>query len=285
MPQLSLTDVIAEYDRCFSERWHRIFNELPRQENRIWFAGPSAYVFSVSGVRFAVDLQIRRKKDFDAVLPSLLSDTAPLSFILITHQHDDHMCIPLMQTLKDTPIRWIVPHDTRADLLEESGIRKENLILIHPGERFEAGPVTAEAFFSPHVLPDDEPFPQCGYILTTPHGKILMPGDVRDYSYGSYPAFGEIDLCLSHLWAGNDALHPEKYLPMLEKFTRFSAQFHAKRYFLGHLYELGRKELYMWHEGHAAIAARNLRSLLPSCTVEVPPVGESRVLFPEEKQS
>ena len=47
-----------------------------------------------------VKAQIRRQKDFESVLPTMVEELSDLSFMLITHEHDDHMCAPLMSALK-----------------------------------------------------------------------------------------------------------------------------------------------------------------------------------------
>ena len=269
---------VADYDQNFTTYWNTVFSQYnaPDAGDRVWMAGPSAYVFSLAGEKFAVDLQIRREKDFNAVLPQLLSDTAALSFILITHQHDDHMCLPLMNALKDTAIRWYIPDGCREELIEASGLKKENIIRVRPGDRWQIGALQFRAFYSPHVKADDpEVFAQCGYEITAPAGKILLPADVRDYAYCDYPDFGRVDLCFSHLWAGNDALEPQNYLPLLDEFACFNSKFRARTYFFCHLYEIGRSEQYLRHNAHAALAADRLLSLLPESTVEVPRLGRS----------
>ena len=268
----------ADYDQNFIKYWDKVFTEYREKQEYdcLWLAGPSSYVFSIGDERFAVDLQIRRKKDLDALLPRLVSDLSDLSFVLITHQHDDHMCPPLMRALKDTDIKWYIPRGTNPELIEKSEIKKENTVLVDPGDVFTVGNVTVRAFLVPHGRAE---FVEVGYELTTPNGKILMPADIRDYDYDEYPDFENIDLCLSHLWAGNDAIDPENYMPLLEKFAKRSASFNAKRYFLCHLYEIGRKEKFMWHNDHAAIAIEMLKVLLPDSLFEIPRLGERYELF------
>lgn len=282
-PTSPLAIAIRDYDEHFFGRWTRAFDEFLTSagEDRMWLVGPSSYLFSVAGQKFAVDPQIRRTTAFDALLPRFVEDFSQVSFVLITHQHDDHMCIPLMRALKDTAIRWYLPYGCRADLVEKSEIKKENIVWVHDGDEFVFGDLTVRAFDTPHVPAGEDmaSFIERGYELIAPNGRVLMPADVRNYDYDAYPDFGEIDLCISHLWAGNDALNPENYLPMMQKFADFSARFRAKRYFLCHLYEVGRKELYMWHDGHAEEAIRMLGERLPESRVEVPRIGSHYDLF------
>ena len=84
---------------------------------------------------------------------------------------------------------------------------------------------------------------------------------------------------ISHVWAGNNAIDESLYMPMLDKFISFSAEFKAKKYYLCHLYEIGRKELYMWHDDHADVVIKGLRKLLPGTSVEVPRIGQKYMMF------
>ena len=287
-PASPLVRAIRDYDEHFVGRWTRAFDEFRASagEDRMWLVGPTSYLFSIAGQKIAVDPQIRREVDLAAVSARLVEDFSCVSAVLITHQHDDHMCIPLMRALKDTSIRWYLPYGCRADLVEKSEIKAENIVWVHDGDEFVFGDLTVRAFDTPHVPAGEDmaSFVERGYELIAENGRVLMPADVRNYDYDAYPDFGNVDLCLSHLWAGNDTLNPEHYLPMLEKFAAFSAKFQAKQYFLCHLYEIGRKEIHMWRDEHAEIAIRMLTERLPACRVGVPRIGESYALFEERKE-
>ena len=282
-PTSPLACAIRDYDEHFLGRWTRAMDEFRTWtgNDRMWLIGPTAYLFSIAGQRIAVDPMIRCEWALEAVSPRIVEDFSSVSSVLITHQHDDHMCIPLMRALKDTPIRWYLPYGCRQDLVDKSEIKKENIVWVHDGDEITLGDLTVRVFDTPHVPAgaDMASFIERGYELIAPRGRVLIPADVRNYDYDAYPDFGDVDLCISHLWAGNDALHAESYMPMLEKFAAFSAKFRAKTYFLCHLYEIGRKELHMWHDGHAAEAIRMLRSRLPESRVTVPRIGESYPLF------
>ena len=273
----SKADGIADYDKNFRASWKRIFTEY-RQENvgdRMWLAGPSSSVFSLAGERFAVDLQIRRPQDLEALLPGLAEDTSALSHILVTHEHDDHLCLPLMQALKDMPIRWYLPYNSHREWVEATGISMDKITWLEPGDCFSIGKLRVRSFNTPHAKPGIPIFTQCGYEITAPSGKILLPGDIRDYEYDAYPDFGKVDLCISHLWAGDDSIHPEQYLPLMKQFTERIAGFHADRYFLCHLYEIARDEQHLWDFSHAGTAMQMLYHTLPECEVQIPRIGRS----------
>lgn len=280
----SLKDAMIDYDRNFVKNWRNIFREYRtcQKENRMWIAGPSSYVFVMEGMRFAVDLQIRREKDREILFLELERDLADLDFILITHEHDDHLCLPMMRALKDTHIHWYIPYNSHREWVEETGISMEHITWIRPDDCWQIGNIHFCAFHTPHTIPHHKIFTQCGYAISVPEFRLLIPGDIRDYEYEGYPDVGPIDLCIAHLWGGNNALDPESYLPFLEAFADRCASFDADRYFLCHLYEVGREELYLWDYAHAGIAMKLLYERKPECEVQMPRIGRSYALTGKE---
>ena len=274
---------LEKHEKCFFENWDRAFSELRaavESDNKVWLVGPSAYLFSIGGVKFAVDLQVRREKDLEVLSSRLCGDLESLSFVLITHQHDDHFCVPLIKMAAELPLVWYLPHKMPERFLEAAGLSQERCVRLEAGESFDYGGVSVTAFDSPHIRPGaDAVMPELGYLIRSKGGSVLIPADVRDYSYRGYPDFGEIDLCFSHLWAGDNAIDEEAYLPMLEQFVDFSLRFSAKRYFICHLYEIGRKEKYMWHSAHAELAMKMFKEKKPQCCLDVPEGGRSYELF------
>lgn len=272
---------ISDYDDNFIDNWQKVIKEykLSCNEDKMWLLGPSSYIFSISGVKFAVDPQIRRRTDFEKILPTLKKDFEDISFVLITHQHGDHMCVPLINALKDSNIRWYIPAGVRSDYIEKCDFNPEHLIYIKPGYLINEGNLKISTFFSPHAV-GEQPFLQCGFNIGCDKGNIVITGDIRDYSY-VYPEFSDVSLCIAHVWAGRDSIDEEKYLPELERFVKTACLFDAKRYFLCHLYEIGRTPESMWSYKHAGIAMDMFYSLKPLSTVEVPRVGRSYNIFQE----
>ena len=115
--------------------------------------------------------------------------------------------------------------------------------------------------------------------MKAPSCKILITGDIRDYDYNDYPKFENVDLCISHLWAGRDSVDEKLYIPMLEKFSETISSFDAKKYFLCHLYEIGRGENSMWSYKHTGLAMDMIYSLKPQAIVEAPKVFYGYNLF------
>ena len=271
-----------EYDDNFERYWKSAFSAYKNDAiaDRVWFCGPTSYLFSLAGKRFAVDLQIRRACDFEKLRATLADDTSKLEFVLITHQHDDHMCIPLMRELKDSPIIWYIPDGTHENLIAKTELPEEKIVRVRSGDSFKIGDITVKVFKSTHERPDEEQiFEQVGYEIVTPRGKLLFPADVRNYDSTLYPDFSDIDICFAHLWAGDDTINAENYMPLLCEFADFYSRIGAKKYFLCHLYEIARELRHMWRYTHAGAAMELFIDKAPTAEVMIPHLGSSYALF------
>lgn len=268
-----LQSAIADYDNNFIDNWKRAVSEFKSSnDNKMWLLGPSSYLFCLNGVKFGVDLQIRRASDFEKLEDSLVEDLSELSFVLITHEHGDHMCPRLINELKNTDIKWYIPKGCRQDYIEKSGLSEGQIIWISPDKSYNISGVEINTFYTPHAV-GEQPFLQCGYYIKSSVGNILIPGDIRDYDYEGYPEFIDVDLCIAHLWAGKDSSDPEKYIPYMQKFSKTIASFNAKKIYLCHLYEIGRGESSLWSYRHAGLAMDMLYSFAPQSIVEIPRIS------------
>lgn len=270
---------ISDYDKNFICKWKNAFDDFKiTSDNKFYLIGPSSYLFSIDGIKFAVDPQIRRQSDLKKLSKELINDFSNVSFVLITHEHGDHLCPSLINCLKDLDIEWFIPKGARSDYIERTGLAEKKITWINTGDVIKKGNLTIKSFFTPHAV-GKQPFLQCGYEIVCSKGKIIIPGDIRDYDYDGYPDFGKVDLCISHLWAGKNSLDENLYLPMLENFVEASCRFSADKYFLCHLFEIGRDEQSLWSFKHAGLAMNMFYELLPESVVEVPYIGKSYDLF------
>ena len=284
--KMTLGEAIQKYNEEFELRWRTVLKEFKEEkEDALHICGPSSYLFTLAGEKIAVDPQIRRASDFALVKDTLKETFGSISAILITHEHDDHFCIPLAKLLADSDVIFYLPHDMKKCWIEASELPAERIRLVHPGDVFRIGAVTVKAFHSPHV-PKEASFemPERGYELSTARGRVLLPGDIREYSYEGYPkTLGAADLCIAHVWAGNDTIHPEAYLPRMEDAADFFARFDAKQYFFAHLYEIGREQIVMWDTDHADLLGEKIRDRIPAAKTKTPLLGHGYRLFGGEE--
>ncbi len=284
MTELSPRELaLRDYDENLEKYWERAFSELGAatpNENKMWLVGPSSYLFSIGGIKFAVDPQIRREEDIEALSDRLCGYLSELSFVLITHQHTDHFCVPLISKVKELPLVWYFPAKMPKRFIESAELDENKRVFLNGGDSFSVGGLRVTAFASAHIRPETTAdLPELGYHFNYDGKSVILPADVRDYDYRICPEFDDVDLCISHLWAGDNAIDSEAYLPMLDKFVDFSLSLRAKRYFICHLYEIGRKEKHMWHDLHAALAIERFLKKAPEVSVEIPRLSLPYELF------
>ncbi len=285
--KMTLKEAIQKYDEEFELRWRTVLKEFKEEKaDAMHICGPSSYLFTLAGEKIAVDPQIRRKSDFALVEDTIKEYFGSLSAILITHEHDDHFCTPLARLLKDTDVIYYLPHDMHKNWIDESELPPERIRFVHPGDVFKIGEVTVKAFHTPHrPFGADWDLPERGYELSTEKGRVLLPGDIREYDYKDYPKelYGA-DLCIAHVWAGNDSIHPEEYLPKIEKAADLFSLFAAKQYFFAHLYEIGREQIVMWDTDHADLLGKKIRERIPAAKTKTPLLGHGYRLFDSEER-
>ena len=279
--KISLEEAIEEYNESFEERWRSGLSAIMEcDEDAMLLCGPSSYIFSFAGEKIAVDPQVRRASDLEKIKDTIVPHFSKMSAVLVTHEHDDHFCTPLANLLKDTDLIWYLPEGMRQKWVGESGLRPESIRFVRPGDSFQIGKVTVNVFDSPHKpFEADWEMVERGYELIAERGRILLPGDIREYRYNDYPPMQGADLCITHVWAGNNSIDPEKYLPRMEECADFFARFEAKNYLMAHLYEIGREQHVMWDADHAACLAEKLCARLPDAKSAMPILGRMYRLF------
>lgn len=275
----------GEYKKSFKERLEGALSAFREtKEDALYLIGPSSYMISLMGEKLAIDPQVRRAEELMLVKDAIIDAFRSVSTVLITHEHDDHFCTELTRLLKNEDILWVLPEGMRQKWVEESELPAEKIRFVREGDTLSIGSLTVKVFDSPHVpFGEEKELVERGYEIACERGRILAPGDIREYAYTDYPPLDPPALCLAHVWAGNDSIHPEEFLPRMEKCADFFARFHAKRYFLGHLYEIGRDQMHMWDMSHAALLSEKLRARLADCCVQAPILGCGYRLFSGEE--
>ena len=279
--KISLEDAIKEYDESFEARWRQALAAFAEEKDDcVYLIGPSSYLFLLGGTKIAVDPQVRRESDLEKIKDTVVPFFSAFDAILISHEHDDHFDNKLSNLLKDTDLTWYLPEGIKPVWVEKSGLRPACIRYVSPEDVFTVGSVKVHAFDSPH-----KPFgaewemAERGYELITEKGRVLLPGDIREYAYDAYPPMQGADLCITHVWAGNNTVDPQQYLPRMENCADFFARFAAKKHFLTHLYEIGREQHVMWDTEHADILAQRLKERLPDTEAKAPILGRGYRLF------
>ena len=279
--KITLSEAIIEYDKSLKARAQKALDEFfNTQEDSIYLMGPTSYLISICGTKIAVDPQIRRKEDFEDLKGLLLSYLPSLDGILISHEHDDHFSTPLAKLLKHTHLHWYLPKGMRKSCVDESELLEKNITFVKEGDTLKIGSLSIEVYNSLHVpFGRTDELVERAFFISCDKGSIFLPGDVREYEYVGYHGMKKPDLCIAHVWAGDNSIDANLYLPKMDAEAKFLSAFNADFYFLAHLYELGRDQAHMWDIGHANMLAERIKKHNNNAKVNIPIVGCGYHLF------
>jgi glyoxylase-like metal-dependent hydrolase (beta-lactamase superfamily II) len=99
-------EVMAAYPALWSQmitEWHQ-----PGSEDRAWLMYSTNYLFRTANVRWTID-PLRLKRRLPNASEMSAGELKDLVFILLTHQHGDHLDLSLLHQLIDFPILWVIP--------------------------------------------------------------------------------------------------------------------------------------------------------------------------------
>jgi L-ascorbate metabolism protein UlaG (beta-lactamase superfamily) len=109
-----------------------------------WWLGHSSLIVELEGKRFLVDPVFGNAAPIPGIVrrftdaPIGRDQLPPLDYVLITHDHYDHLEYATMRALRDREIRFVVPYGVGAHL-RKWGIAAERIHEIGWGETYDAG--------------------------------------------------------------------------------------------------------------------------------------------------
>ncbi|TFH37712.1 MAG: MBL fold metallo-hydrolase [Anaerolineales bacterium] len=280
---LKQTEIKGRYPRL----WSRVISQWRAQdaEDRAWLIYSANYLFRTGNVRWAID-PIRLKQRLDhAPEMEFVKDLDKLSFVLLTHEHADHLDFNLLYALRELPILWIVPEPILPEVLAKSALPDQNIIIpkamvpiqikgirILPFDGLHREHLHTSGTFAPQETVRG--VSSMGYLVEFSGKRWLFPGDTRTYDARQLPSFGALDGIFAHLWLGRAcALIDEP--PLAAAFCRFCVALEPRKIVVTHLEEYGRQAEDYWSERHFKIVQRWFREHAPEVHVEAAHIGES----------
>ena len=97
---LRAAEAIAGYPALWSQmitEWHQ-----PGSEDRAWLMYSANYLFRTANIRWTID-PLRLKHGLPSAPEMPAGDLEDLTFILLSHQHGDHLDLSLLRQLIDFP--------------------------------------------------------------------------------------------------------------------------------------------------------------------------------------
>ena len=216
--------------------------------NHAWLTYAANYLFSCQGFKWALDPFAMSTRVSNILAPDYQTDLAPLSLVVLTHEHNDHLDLNLVRTLRETEVEWVIPVYVQEVLKKAHALPEHNVTTPAPGEEIKRGPLRLLPFESLHIH-GKHGVPETGYLVETDGQRWLFPGDIREYDLSRLPDFGRLDGVVAHLWLGK-ARALDELPPYLDAFCDFFSGIPTEQLFITHLNEYGRDEKDLWGEAH-----------------------------------
>jgi hypothetical protein len=281
--QETIAQRCAEATSRYPALWSKMIAEWnePDPVDRVWLMYSANYLFRTNNIRWAIDPLSLNWRIKDAPKVDVAGDLKDLSFVLLTHGHNDHLDLDLLAALRHMPITWVVPEFILSQVIEQAGLLRENIIVPSALVPIELNGV--------HILPFDglhwETQPDgnlkgvsaMGYLIECNGKRWLFPGDTRTYDASQLPAFGPVDVHFAHVWLGRGCALMDKP-PLLDDFCRFFLSMKPHRLILSHLHEFGRDARDFWDTSHALAVSSRIEEINPGVSVVPACMGETILL-------
>jgi len=246
--------------------------------NHAWLTYSANYLFSCKGFKWGLDPFAMSSRVTGMKTPDYKTDLAPLSLVVLTHEHNDHLDLNLVRALRETDIEWVIPTYVQEILQKTHALPEKGVITPVAGEEIKRGPVRLLPFESLHIH-GKHGVPETGYLVEIDGARWLFPGDIRDYDLSRMPAFGGLDGAVAHLWLGKACALDEEP-PFLDAFCDFYTGLDTEQLFITHLNEFGRDERDLWREEHFNLVETNLLQRKPELRVVKYLMGDRMDLDP-----
>lgn len=268
----------------YSDRWRRVTSDWRNAAQGYygWLTYAANYLFSFNGYKWGLDTFAMPTRIQGMPTPDYQTDLAPLSMMVLTHAHNDHLDQNLIKALKDTEVAWVIPEYVQEVLRAAGTLPERRIITPVPGQLIQIGALRLLPFKSLH-LHGAHGVPETGYLVECDGMRWLFPGDIRVYDIGRLPMFGNLDGALAHLWLGK-ARALDKEPPFLDDFCKFFSALDTEQVFITHLNEFGRDEKDLWRVEHFELVKAVMLKYKPALRVEKFLMGDRMVLNPTKRR-
>ncbi len=245
----------------------------------VWLIYSANYLLRTGKIRWAIDPVLMNWRVPETPPVDRLSLAEKLDFVLLTHDHADHLDLDMVRFLRNYPIIWIVPEEMEGVVIGKGGISKEHVINPVQMKTIIIKGIRITPFESLHWEPlrpaECEPHgvSEMGYLIECKGKRWLFPGDIRDYRAHLLPDFGEVDVLFAHLWLGRKCALVEKP-PLIRELCQFCADLKPKKVILTHLDEFGRPEDNLWDDHHAELVVSQFSHIAPGTQMDPLHIGE-----------
>lgn len=258
----------------YGELWRHFTDEWRDTQtgNYMWLTYAANYLFACNGYRWAIDPFAMSARVSSLQAQDYRVDLAPLSLVLLTHTHNDHLDLALVRNLVDMDVQWVIPSEIQELFVRKIGRTPDEVITPIPGQWITAGPLRLLPFDSLHMR-GHRGVQEIGYLVEMENQRWLFPGDIRNFDFSGLPGFGRLDVVVAHLWLGK-AHALDEFPPLLAEFSDFFTRFETERLIITHLNEFGRDETELWRKEHFDLVRLEILRRCPGMRVEKALMGD-----------
>ena len=263
IPIRSLAQI--QIEEHLQELWTNAGRSLSIADSAVSFTSASGCLVKVGESCFAVDLACPiRKADGAqrrALVKSLTHHLPQISYLFLTHAHDDHMDLQTLSHFAGLKTKIVVPQFLEVQALSDAtGLKEQQFVRVMENQPVRLGEMTVLPFPSFHMRTNGNGEREYGYLIDVQGKRLLFPGDIRDYQKALKwfsqdhikQTFADLDAVFANLWLGDKcACDPAAWKELIAPFCNLYGEIHAKKTFLCHLYEVGRSPDSMWSLMHA----------------------------------
>lgn len=272
----------AELLENFPALWKQMISEWqhPGIDDRCWLIYSANYLFRTNNVHWAIDPVRLRHRFPQAPVVDVAQDLNNLSFVLLTHQHADHLDLDLIGTLKHSPILWVIPEAILKLVKSEVALPAKRIIVPRPLHPIDIQGIRITPFKGLHWEKQSKAgisprgVPAMAYLAEFNDKRWLFPGDTRTYDARQLPSFGPVNGLFAHLWLGRGCAMQDE-LPLLDVFCKFFIGLLPDQIILTHLQEFGRDVNDYWDECHAKKVCSKIQEISRDISVNPALTGES----------
>jgi hypothetical protein len=272
-------EALARYPLLWSKmiaEWNQ-----PDPEDRAWLMYSANYLFRTGSVRWAMDPLRLSQRLPQAPAVEFAKDLDKLSFVILTHQHADHLDLGLIRELSHLPIIWVVPGFVLQFIKNKTDIALDQIIIPKPLQSFDIQDIRITPFDGLHWEKrsgeESRGVPAMAYLIEFNHKRWLFPGDTRTYDASQLPSFGLVEGLFAHMWLGRGCALQDAPL-LADVFCQFCHDLSPQKVILTHLREFGRDSDDYWDEEHAEKMCSKIRDFSKGVSASPALMGESVLL-------
>lgn len=262
----------------YSDQWNLVVNDWNslKLTDAAWLTYAANYLLFTGGTRWALDPFSMSTRIPGIKKPDFTNDLNKLEFVVLSHAHNDHFDLNLVDAISHLPIKWVIPQHMLEMVCDTAHLDKQNIIVPENGKSITLGNVTLTPFDSLHFHANGG-IEETGYLVEFNNKRWLFPCDIRNYDVSKLPVFKKLDGIFAHLWLGKGHA-TDKRPPLLEDFVKFYAALSPSRLVITHLDEFGRTENELWDDRHYMLVSKEIHAAAPSISVKMAKMGMKVVL-------